>query len=112
MRRALALARAGTGSTYPNPCVGAVVVRRGKLLGTGRSAATGGPHAEVRALRRAGVGARGSTLYVTLEPCCHHGRTPPCTDAILAAGVARVVVGVLDPAKHAAGRGVARLRRA
>lgn len=111
MREALRLARAGTGATYPNPCVGAVVVRGGEIVGRGRSAATGGPHAEVRALREAGEAARGATLYVTLEPCNHFGRTPPCTDAIVAAGIAEVVVALVDPAKHVAGKGLRKLRR-
>ncbi len=111
MHEALRLARSGTGSTYPNPCVGAVVVRGSTIVGRGRSAATGGPHAEVEALRRAGEAARGATLYVTLEPCNHHGRTPPCVDAILAAGIREVVVGVVDPAAHVASKGIRRLRR-
>lgn len=112
IRAALRLGRAGTGATYPNPSVGAVVVRHGRVVGRGRSDVTGGPHAEVRALRQAGPRARGATLYVTLEPCNHHGRTPPCVDAIVAAGIARVVVGVLDPSPKMNGRGVRRLRRA
>jgi diaminohydroxyphosphoribosylaminopyrimidine deaminase / 5-amino-6-(5-phosphoribosylamino)uracil reductase len=111
MMRAVAAARAGVGSTYPNPCVGAVLVRRGAVVGVGRSAATGGPHAEVVALRRAGARARGATMYVTLEPCSHVGRTGPCTEAIVAAGVSRVVVGVVDPAPHANRKGLKRLRR-
>ncbi len=111
MREALRLAASGTGATYPNPCVGAVVVRGKRLLGKARSDVTGGPHAEVRALRQAGKAARGATLYVTLEPCSHRGRTPPCVDAIVEAGVARVVVAIEDPAKHVAGAGIARLRR-
>jgi diaminohydroxyphosphoribosylaminopyrimidine deaminase/5-amino-6-(5-phosphoribosylamino)uracil reductase len=100
MQAAVALATAGTGATYPNPCVGAVVVQAGRIVGAGHSAATGGPHAEVRALAVAGSRARGATVYVTLEPCAHHGRTPPCTDALIAAGVAEVVYGVGDPAIH------------
>lgn len=112
MRAALRLARAGTGATYPNPCVGAVVVQGDRVIGAGHSAATGGPHAEVQALRRAGEAARGASVYVTLEPCSHHGRTPPCTDALIAAGVAEVVVGVRDPAGHASGRGFDLLRAA
>ena len=111
MREALRLARAGTGATYPNPCVGAVVVKRGRVLGRARSDVTGGPHAEVRALEQAGAAARGATLYVTLEPCNHRGRTPPCVDALLAAGVTRVVVALEDPADHVAGAGIRRLRR-
>lgn len=108
---AIALAKKGLGATYPNPCVGAVVVHRGEIVGRGRSAATGGPHAEVRAIAAAGARTRGATLYVTLEPCCHHGRTGPCTEAILAAGITRVVIGVGDPAVHVAGRGIRALRR-
>jgi diaminohydroxyphosphoribosylaminopyrimidine deaminase/5-amino-6-(5-phosphoribosylamino)uracil reductase len=111
MREALRLARSGTGATYPNPCVGAVVVQGSTIVGRGRSAATGGPHAEVQALRQAGERARGATLYVTLEPCNHFGRTPPCVDAILAAGIAKVVVALVDPAPHVAGKGIRRLRR-
>lgn len=112
MRMALALAARGTGATYPNPCVGAVVVRDGRVVGKGRTAPTGGPHAEVRALRRAGDLARGSTVYVTLEPCAHHGRTPPCSEALIAAGVRRVVAAVRDPSAAVAGRGFAQLRAA
>jgi len=103
MRRALALARRGWGRTAPNPMVGAVLVRDGALVGSGYHAALGRDHAEVVALREAGALARGATLYVTLEPCNHHGRTPPCTDAILKAGVARVVYAVDDP--HPVARG-------
>ena len=112
MGAAVRLACAGTGATYPNPCVGAVVVQAGRVVGAGHSAATGGPHAEVRALAMAGAAAHGSTVYVTLEPCSHHGRTPPCTDALIAAGVAEVAYGVQDPARHAAGKGSALLRAA
>ncbi len=112
MDRAVALARRGLGATYPNPSVGAVVAKAGRIVGEGRTAPTGGPHAEVRALQQAARAARGSTLYVTLEPCSHHGRTPPCTDAIVAAGVRRVVFGVIDSAPHASGRGIERLRSA
>jgi diaminohydroxyphosphoribosylaminopyrimidine deaminase/5-amino-6-(5-phosphoribosylamino)uracil reductase len=112
MARALRLAAAGTGGTYPNPCVGAVVVAGGKVVGAGKSRPTGAAHAEVVALRRAGEKARGATLYVTLEPCRHFGRTPPCTRAIVEAGIARIVVGVRDPATHARGRGLRELARA
>ncbi len=112
MARAVRVARAGLGTTYPNPCVGAVVVVRGKEVASAHSRPTGGAHAEAQALAKAGDAAKGSTLYVTLEPCCHFGRTPPCTDAIMAAGVARVVIGVRDPAKHANGKGIRKLRRA
>lgn len=112
MAEALRLARSGTGSTYPNPCVGAVVVRDGVVVGAARSAITGGPHAEVRALNEAGDAARGAKIYITLEPCSHHGRTPPCTDALISAGVAEVIFGVRDPAPHASGRALALLQAA
>ncbi|TAN36963.1 MAG: bifunctional diaminohydroxyphosphoribosylaminopyrimidine deaminase/5-amino-6-(5-phosphoribosylamino)uracil reductase RibD [Verrucomicrobia bacterium] len=111
MRRALTLARRGEGLTRPNPPVGAVVVARGKKIGEGFHRFAGGPHAEVIALLAAGKKARGATLYVTLEPCSTWGRTPPCTDAILEAGVARVVVGATDPNPKHAGRGLDLLRR-
>jgi diaminohydroxyphosphoribosylaminopyrimidine deaminase/5-amino-6-(5-phosphoribosylamino)uracil reductase len=111
MRRALALAERGWGRTAPNPMVGAVVVRDGVVVGEGWHAEYGGPHAEVEALRAAGELARGATVYVTLEPCNHHGKTPPCTEALLAAGVSRVVVACADP--HPVARGGAdRLRDA
>src|SRR5437763_612136 len=98
MRRALALAAAGRGFVEPNPMVGAVVLdAAGELAGEGHHARFGGPHAEVVALAAAGGKARGGTLYVTLEPCCHHGKTPPCTAAVLAAGVRRVVAAMADP---------------
>jgi diaminohydroxyphosphoribosylaminopyrimidine deaminase/5-amino-6-(5-phosphoribosylamino)uracil reductase len=103
MRRALVLARRGWGRTAPNPMVGAVVVRDDEIVGEGWHALYGGPHAEVVALSAAGASARGSTLYVTLEPCAHSGKTPPCTDAIVRAGVARVVSAVRDPNPIAAG---------
>jgi len=112
MAAALRLARLGLGTTAPNPPVGAVVVRDGRAVGQGLHVRAGTPHAEVWALRQAGPGARGATLYVTLEPCCHHGRTPPCTDAILEAGIGRVVVATLDPNPQVHGRGVETLRRA
>lgn len=112
MRRALKLAERGTGSTYPNPSVGAVVARGDEIVGEGRSAPTGGPHAEIRALRKAGGNATGATLYVSLEPCSHMGRTGPCTEAIIAAGIERVVIGVVDPAPHVNGSGIKALRAA
>ncbi|MFP4623428.1 MAG: bifunctional diaminohydroxyphosphoribosylaminopyrimidine deaminase/5-amino-6-(5-phosphoribosylamino)uracil reductase RibD, partial [Gemmatimonadota bacterium] len=105
MRRALTLAEAGWGRVHPNPLVGAVVVREGVVVGEGAHREFGGPHAEVEALRNAGDAARGSTLYVTLEPCAHHGKTPPCTTAILDHGVARVVYAAADPHPDAAGGG-------
>lgn len=111
MRRALALAQRGWGHAQPNPLVGAVLVSDGIVVGEGWHEVYGGPHAEVQALRAAGTAARGATLYVTLEPCAHHGRTPPCADAVAAAGVAEVVYAIADP--HAAARGGAdRLRQA
>jgi diaminohydroxyphosphoribosylaminopyrimidine deaminase/5-amino-6-(5-phosphoribosylamino)uracil reductase len=115
MRRALALARRGLGATSPNPMVGAVLVRAGKIIGEGFHARAGEPHAEINALRdatRRGHSPRGATLYVTLEPCCTHGRTPPCTDAIRAAGIRRVVIGAIDPNPQHAGRGIGLLEHA
>lgn len=111
MRRALDLALGGWGQTAPNPMVGAVVVRDGRVVGEGFHARFGEPHAEVVALRAAGERARGATLYVSLEPCRHHGKTPPCTDAILAAGVRRVVIAIADPTDTASG-GAQLLRQA
>jgi diaminohydroxyphosphoribosylaminopyrimidine deaminase/5-amino-6-(5-phosphoribosylamino)uracil reductase len=110
--RALDLAERGRGATRPNPVVGAVVVRDGTVVGEGWHERAGGPHAEVAALDDAGERAQGATLYVGLEPCAHHGRTPPCVEAVAAAGIARVVVGALDPNPLTDGRGVARLREA
>ncbi|MXY22388.1 MAG: bifunctional diaminohydroxyphosphoribosylaminopyrimidine deaminase/5-amino-6-(5-phosphoribosylamino)uracil reductase RibD, partial [Dehalococcoidia bacterium] len=97
MLRALELARASVGETSPNPPVGAVVVRNGQVVGEGRTQPAGQAHAEVVALRQAGERARGATLYVTLEPCWHYGRTPPCTNSIIAAGVAEIHVSMVDP---------------
>ncbi len=112
MQRAIDLARKAVGTTSPNPPVGAVVVKDGRVLGEGRTLPPGQGHAEVEALRMAGGDARGAELFVTLEPCAHHGRTPPCTDAIIGAGVSAVRVAVMDPAPYTAGRGVETLRRA
>lgn len=112
MRRALVEAERGRGAVEPNPMVGAVVVRENQLMGFGHHARFGGPHAEVEALLRASDNARGATLYVTLEPCCHVGKTPPCTDAVLAAGIARVVAAMRDPFPKVAGGGLDRLRQA
>jgi diaminohydroxyphosphoribosylaminopyrimidine deaminase / 5-amino-6-(5-phosphoribosylamino)uracil reductase len=109
MRRALAEAARGLGSVEPNPMVGAVVVQDEEVVGVGHHARFGGPHAEVVALESAGEAARGSTIYVTLEPCCHHGKTPPCTDALIRAGVARVVAAMRDPFPRVDGGGFARL---
>ncbi len=112
MARALALAARGLYTTHPNPRVGCVLVRDGEVVGEGWHARAGEPHAEVHALRAAGERARGATAYVTLEPCAHFGRTPPCADALIAAGVARVVVAVRDPFPRVAGAGIARLEAA
>jgi diaminohydroxyphosphoribosylaminopyrimidine deaminase / 5-amino-6-(5-phosphoribosylamino)uracil reductase len=101
--RALELAERGRGTTHPNPVVGAVVVKDGEVVGEGWHERRGGPHAEIVALGAAGERAHGATLYVTMEPCAHHGTTPPCTEAIVAAGVARVVAGALDPNPEASG---------
>jgi diaminohydroxyphosphoribosylaminopyrimidine deaminase/5-amino-6-(5-phosphoribosylamino)uracil reductase len=115
LRLALRLARRGYGATSPNPMVGAVLVKRGQVIGRGWHRQAGMPHAEIEALadaRKLGRSPRGATLYVTLEPCCTHGRTPPCTDAIIAAGIKRVVVGAIDPNPKHAGKGFAVLRGA
>ncbi len=112
MLRALKLAERGRGCTRPNPIVGAVLVRGGRVVGEGWHAAAGRDHAEVAALRRAGARARGATLYVTLEPCAHTGKTPPCVDAVIEAGVRRCVVAMGDPHRIVDGRGLKRLRRA
>lgn len=117
MARALARARRASGHSFPNPPVGALLLRGGRVLGAGETRPVGGPHAEIVAIARArarhGAAAlRGATLAVTLEPCCHHGRTPPCTDAILAAGIRRVWMGQLDPNPKVAGEGLRQLRRA
>ncbi len=113
MQQALALAARGLGRVEPNPPVGAVIVDdAGRCLGAGWHQQFGGPHAEVFALEQAGPAAHGATLYVTLEPCCHFGKTPPCSRAVIAAGLKRVVVAMTDPAPHVAGGGIAELRAA
>jgi diaminohydroxyphosphoribosylaminopyrimidine deaminase/5-amino-6-(5-phosphoribosylamino)uracil reductase len=112
MRAALALARRGVGTVWPNPAVGCVIVKEGRVVGRGWTQPGGRPHGETEALRRAGEAARGGTAYVSLEPCCHWGRTPPCTDALIAAGVRRVVVALEDPDRRVAGEGLRRLRAA
>lgn len=113
MEHALELARKGQGRVEPNPCVGAVIVNSdSQIVGEGWHEQFGGPHAEVNALRQAGDKTQGATLYVTLEPCNHHGKTPPCTEAVIAAGIQRVVIAISDPAGHGAGSGVERLRAA
>lgn len=111
MQIALRLARKGVGATSPNPPVGAVLVKRGKVVGSGWHARAGGEHAEATALKKAGKAARGATLYVTLEPCAHQGKTPPCVGPVLAAGVKEVVVGCADPNPVTARRGIRSLRQ-
>ncbi len=113
MSVAIGLAGRGLGTTWPNPSVGCVIVAPdGRIVGRGRTATAGRPHAEVAALAMAGAAARGATAYVTLEPCSHHGQTPPCADALVAAGIARVVVAAADPDPRVNGAGLARLRAA
>jgi diaminohydroxyphosphoribosylaminopyrimidine deaminase / 5-amino-6-(5-phosphoribosylamino)uracil reductase len=115
LRMALRLARKGSGATSPNPMVGALLVKRGRIIGRGWHRRAGEPHAEIEAIRDAqahGHSPQGATLYVTLEPCCTHGRTPPCTDAIVAAGIGRVVIGAIDPNPRHSGRGFNILKQA
>jgi diaminohydroxyphosphoribosylaminopyrimidine deaminase/5-amino-6-(5-phosphoribosylamino)uracil reductase len=112
MAQALELALQGRGAVEPNPMVGGVIVRDGEIIAAGWHQEFGGPHAEIVALTAASGKARGGDLYVTLEPCCHHGKTPPCTDALIAAGMARVVIGCQDPNPIVAGQGIACLRDA
>lgn len=112
LRRALRLASRGRGYVEPNPVVGCVIVKRGRIIGEGHHRRFGGPHAEIEALRRCRESPRGATVYVTLEPCCHHGQTPPCSDALRAARVARVAAPLEDPHPPVAGGGFAALRRA
>jgi diaminohydroxyphosphoribosylaminopyrimidine deaminase / 5-amino-6-(5-phosphoribosylamino)uracil reductase len=112
MDHALRLGARGLGRTWPNPAVGCVIVADGRVVGRGWTAPGGRPHAEPQALAQAGAAARGATVYVTLEPCAHHGRTPPCTDALIAAGPARVVTALTDPDPRVSGRGHALLRAA
>ena len=112
MRLALDVAKAGVGQTSPNPAVGAVVVNDGTIVGIGAHLKAGEPHAEVHAIRMAGEKARGATVYVTLEPCSHYGKTPPCADLLIEAGVRRVVVATTDPNPLVAGKGINKLRRA
>ncbi|MBV8062018.1 MAG: bifunctional diaminohydroxyphosphoribosylaminopyrimidine deaminase/5-amino-6-(5-phosphoribosylamino)uracil reductase RibD, partial [Nevskia sp.] len=112
MARAMRLAERGRASTHPNPRVGCVIARDGVIVGEGAHLKAGEPHAEVHALRAAGDQARGGEVYVTLEPCAHHGRTPPCVDALIASGVKRVWAAMQDPNPVVAGQGLARLRQA
>jgi len=112
MLRALELARLGQGFVEPNPMVGCVIVRDGQIVGEGWHQQFGGPHAEIEALAAAGERARGATMFVTLEPCCHHAKTPPCTDAVIGAGLARVIVATRDPFPQVAGSGLKHLAAA
>ena len=112
MERALALARQATGRTSPNPLVGAVIVKDSKIIGEGYHQKAGTPHAEIHALNAAGENAKGATLYTTLEPCCHWGRTPPCTAAVINAGIAYVYIAEVDPNPNVAGKGVRQLENA
>ena len=112
MRAALAFARRGLGATWPNPSVGCVIVLNNRVVGRGHTAPGGRPHAETEALKMAGILAKGGTAYVTLEPCCHWGQTPPCTDALIEAGIARVVIAAKDPDHRVNSQGMARLRQA
>lgn len=112
MNLALSLGRRGQGRVWPNPSVGCVIVKQGRIIGRGHTADGGRPHAEPQALTQAGNAARGATAYVTLEPCAHHGKTPPCAEALVQAGVARVVVAAGDPDPRVSGRGIAMLRQA
>lgn len=112
MQRSITLARRGEGLTMPNPIVGAVLVKQGKVVGEGYHARAGGPHAEIVALKKAKGRARGADLFITLEPCCHHGRTPPCTDALIESGVRRVFIGVRDPNPLVSGKSMRKLRAA
>ncbi len=111
IRLAIELARKAKGLTSPNPCVGAVVVKDGRIVGRGYHRRAGGPHAEIYALKQAGRRARGATLYVSLEPCCHYGKTPPCVDSIISSGVRRVVAAMKDPNPLNNGRGISALKK-
>lgn len=112
MRQALRLAKKGVGKTSPNPAVGSVIVKGGRVIGSGWHRKAGGPHAEIEALRDAGAAAKGAELVVTLEPCCHFGRTPPCTGAIISSGVRKVIIGAPDPNPKVSGKGASALREA
>ena len=111
MRRALSLAEKGAGKTSPNPLVGAVIEKNGKIVGEGYHKKAGLPHAEIEALRKAGKLAKGARMFVNLEPCCHYGKTPPCTDAIRASGIRQVVIGMRDPNPLVRGKGVRWLKK-
>lgn len=115
MQAALRLAKCGIGAVEPNPAVGAVIVKDSRVIGSGWHKKFGGPHAEINALedcKTLGISPKGATMYVTLEPCCHYGKTPPCTNAIIAAGLTKVVIAAIDPSSHANGKGIEQLRKA
>ncbi|HLA51216.1 MAG TPA: bifunctional diaminohydroxyphosphoribosylaminopyrimidine deaminase/5-amino-6-(5-phosphoribosylamino)uracil reductase RibD, partial [Thermodesulfobacteriota bacterium] len=112
MQTAIALARKGIGKTSPNPAVGAVIVKNGRIIGKGYHKKAGRAHAEINALKQAGIKAKGAEMYVTLEPCNHFGRTPPCTDVIIKAGIKKVFIGMKDPNPLVSGKGIRRLRSA
>jgi len=112
MRRALELAGKAAGRTSPNPMVGAVIVKNGRVIAEGYHKKAGRPHGEIEALRKAGKRARGAQMFVNLEPCCHQGRTPPCTDAMIESGLKEVYVGMRDPNPRVAGKGIRRLKQA
>ncbi len=112
MKTALRLARRGAGRVSPNPLVGAVLVKSGAIVGKGYHEFFGGPHAEINALRNAGSRARGATLYINLEPCCHYGKTPPCTDALIKSNIKKVYVGMVDPNPAVSGKGIEKLKKA
>lgn len=112
MKRAITLAKKGVGKTHPNPAVGCVVVKNGVVIGEGWHKKAGGPHAEINALQSAGIAARGADVYVTLEPCCHTGKTPPCSEALIKAGVRRVIAGMRDPNPQINGGGLQALQQA
>ncbi|MFH1381107.1 MAG: bifunctional diaminohydroxyphosphoribosylaminopyrimidine deaminase/5-amino-6-(5-phosphoribosylamino)uracil reductase RibD [Candidatus Omnitrophota bacterium] len=111
MQLAIKLAQKGTGKTFPNPLVGAVIVKGAKLVGSGYHKQAGGPHAEIAALRKAKKRAKGATLYVTLEPCAHYGKTPPCVDSIVESGIKKVYLAMRDPNPLVNGRGIKALRK-
>jgi len=112
MRMAIALARKGIGKTSPNPAVGAVIVKNGRIVGRGYHRKAGLAHAEINALREAGIKAKGADIYITLEPCNHFGRTPPCAEAIVRAGIKNIFIGMKDPNPLVAGKGITRLKNA
>jgi diaminohydroxyphosphoribosylaminopyrimidine deaminase / 5-amino-6-(5-phosphoribosylamino)uracil reductase len=111
MAKAFGLAEQAKGHTFPNPAVGAVIIQKSRIVGLGKTACCGGDHAEIAAIKKAGKRAAGATMYVTLEPCCHHGKTPPCTDAIIKSGIKRVVASMMDPNPLVAGKGIQKLRQ-